>query len=567
MNQDIFLDKKVIEKLGILKFKSRKIISEISKNQVNNENIAKLAILSAYMNKPFYIYSGSKELDKYIFICINNIFSDAKPFQIKIDKDTTIDDVLGPVDEKSIAEGKYLRKIIGFLTASDVCLLSNALDANKYLKNVILDFMLQSTYMNNGSLVHLDVPLKIMTGKFNRPTDEASKYIWDAVFLKYYINTASNAIDIQRGSYDDVLNYETNLKDEEKFKLEDIEFVRQLAKHVQLDEVSKEFLSLLKAKIETFNNARNLSKQGGIDKILNNKQTWNDVDLALKISALLNGRTEVDITDCFVIEHILWNQPIHANVISKFINEVASNFEYGFYSQYKLTKEKYLAMTKYIKENVLTNLDYEKVVEKKIFINNLGKYYFFSSEDYSHNIFINISDINMLDGSVELLKTLNLSIKTYSKSDFVNNTYSNQRLFLNFDGSNYYIFEKNDVNGKRIKILPDLIEIDSNHVRTLHINDELLNDINNWMKAIFLDLHHDIKELAELLQKDFSKLTKVNIFICDRNMDFYKKTIRDTLNKLNRIRESIQLTSTNIKLISKGMYNGDVEKITPELGF
>ncbi len=567
MNQDILLDKKIIEKLGILKFKTRKIINEISKNQVNNENIAKLSILSAFIKKPFYIYSGSKKLDKYIFHCITNIFSDGKPFHIDIDDKTTIDDVLGPVDEKSISEGKYLRKIIGFLTASDTCLLSNALDGNKYLKNVILDFMLQSTYMNNGSLVHLDVPLKVMTGKFNRPTDETSKHIWNAVFLKYFINSTSDAVDVQRGSIEDVLNYELNLLDEEKYRLDDIEFVRGLVNNIDFDEVSKEFISLLKEKISNFNDAKSITKKYGIDQISNNKQIWNDIDYLLRISAILNGRTIVDITDCFVIEHILWNQPIHANVVSKFINEVSSNFEYGFYSQYQLTKEKYNGFIKFIKENVLLDLDYEKIVDKKVFINNLGKYYFFSSDDYAHSFFININDIDMINGSVGLINTLSLSIKIYSKEDFVNNKYNEKRLFLNYDGSDYFIYKNNDVNQEKIKIFPDLIEVDSNKVSSIRVSDELMGEINNWMKSIVFDLHHDIKELSDLLQKDFSQLTKVNIFICDRKMDFYKQTIRDTLNKLNRIRESVQLISSNLKLLSKGMYNGKLDNLTPELGF
>ena len=109
MNQDMLHDKKISERLTVLKVKTKKLNKEISKNDTNNVHITKLSILSAFIKKPFYFYSGSKKVDKYIFDSINNIFSDSKPFEILADKSTTIDDILGPIDENATSEGKYIR--------------------------------------------------------------------------------------------------------------------------------------------------------------------------------------------------------------------------------------------------------------------------------------------------------------------------------------------------------------------------------------------------------------------------------------------------------------------------
>lgn len=568
MNQDILHDKKISERLTVLKVKTKKIIKEISRNHINNENITKLSILSAFIKKPFYIYSGSKKLDKYIFDSINNIFSDSKPFEILVDKGTTIDDILGPIDENAIREGKYIRKIIGFLTSSDVCLISNGLSGDRFVKNVLLDFFIQGTYMNDGTLVHLDVPLKIMTGDFNRPIDEVSKHIWNSIFIKYFINTTSDARDAQKGiSAEENMNYHINLRDEEKFKLEDIDFVNTLSSYVTLDEPSKIFITMLKEKVSSFNESRKNSKQHGIDQILNSKGIWKDIDKVLKISAILNGRLEVDITDCFIVEHILWNQPIHSNVVAKFINDLTSNFEYGFYSQYDLTKEKYLGFSNYIKSEIMKDLNFKKEVEKKIFINDNSKYYLFSPEEDMSSFFIDIKDVEMIKNTSSVVGSIDLSIKILSKEKFVSNQEATERLFINFDGKNYFIFKNNNTNSKRIKINPDLVEIQSNKIDKIQIDQQLMPDINNWMKSLIFDLHYDIRELSKLLDQDFSQLTKVNVFICDRKMDFYKKSIKDTLNKLNRIRESVQMISTNIKLASKGIYNGTIDNFVPSLGF
>ena len=80
MKQDILHDKKISERITVLKVKTKKIIKQISRNHINNENITKLSILSSFIKKQFYIYSGSKKLNKYIFDSINSIFSDSKPF-------------------------------------------------------------------------------------------------------------------------------------------------------------------------------------------------------------------------------------------------------------------------------------------------------------------------------------------------------------------------------------------------------------------------------------------------------------------------------------------------------
>ena len=183
------------------------------------------------------------------------------------------------------------------------------------------------------------------------------------------------------------------------------------------------------------------------------------------------------------------------------------------------------------------------------------------------SFFIDIKDVEMIKNTSSVVGSIDLSIKILSKEKFVSNQEATERLFINFDGKNYFIFKNNNTNSERIKINPDLVEIQSNKIDKIQIDQQLMPDINNWMKSLIFDLHYDIRELSKLLDQDFSQLTKVNVFICDRKMDFYKKSIKDTLNKLNRIRESVQMISTNIKLASKGIYNGTIDNFVPSLGF
>ena len=56
-----------------------------------------------------------------------------------------------------------------------------------------------------------------------------------------------------------------------------------------------------------------------------------------------------------------------------------------------------------------------------------------------------------------------------SKEKFVSNQEATERLFINIDGKNYFIFKNNNTNSERIKINPDLVEIQSNKIDKIQI--------------------------------------------------------------------------------------------------
>ncbi|MGB0526073.1 MAG: ATPase, partial [Flammeovirgaceae bacterium] len=146
--------------------------------------------------------------------------------------------------------------------------------------------------------------------------------LWDRFLIRYLIEEIK-----EKGNF---LNMITNTNDvytdhvAEELKITDTE-LDQWANQINQIELPKEVLNtiqVVKHKIEAYD-----SRSDTPFKIYDRR--WKKVVHLLRTSAFLNGRTEVDLMDCFLMVHCLWSTPLHQDALKEIVAETIRKYGYS----------------------------------------------------------------------------------------------------------------------------------------------------------------------------------------------------------------------------------------------
>jgi MoxR-like ATPase len=119
--------------------------------------------------------------------------------------------------------------------------------------------------------------------------------------------------------YEDTVPAEFKLSNEE---LEDW--------HGQIDNIAVEdevlsVIQIIRAKIEEHNR----QQEDGLKQIRVYDRRWKKIIRLLRTSAFLNERSKVDLMDCFLMTHCLWNQPQQFETVQQIVSETIRKHGYS----------------------------------------------------------------------------------------------------------------------------------------------------------------------------------------------------------------------------------------------
>jgi MoxR-like ATPase len=112
---------------------------------------------------------------------------DANVFQTLLMKDSTPDEVTGPMSLKGLEEDKIRRNIEDMLPAADFAFLDEIFKANSVVLNSTLGIMNERKFKNDGKLI--DCPLiTLMAASNELPEEEELAALWDRFCVRLIVN-------------------------------------------------------------------------------------------------------------------------------------------------------------------------------------------------------------------------------------------------------------------------------------------------------------------------------------------------------------------------------------------
>jgi len=238
----------------------------------------------------------------------------ARYFEYLLTRFTEPNEIFGPVDIAAFRDGHYRRKTEGMLPESEVVFLDEVFKANSAILNALLSLLNERRYTSGGQII--ECPLISAFGASNEvPTDESLS----AMFDRFLLRIRSDNLDAYHFNELLQLGVQHEVKKLRRQKPQPLLSAADI--HAMTEDLARRL---------AFSEAFLSSYKGLIFQIRAEGITISDrrVVKMLKLfaaSAYIDGRSEADTSDLFVLKHI-WNAEDQAPILEQIVQPVLEAF-------------------------------------------------------------------------------------------------------------------------------------------------------------------------------------------------------------------------------------------------
>ena len=310
------------------------ILSFLNKGLYGKEEAVKLALLSAIAGKSVFFLGPPGTAKSMISRRITHAFKDfydddgklttdnGKYFEYLMNEFSTPDEICGPVDLSALNEkpSRYVRLTGGYLPDSNVAFLDEIWKSGPAILNTLLTIINEKKF-HNGNEVKT-VPLLSLTAASNELPEKnrGLEALWDRFILRLIVNPVDNENDFFKLC--NGVDEEVTISEQQKQNLLTIDEVlnwqNEISK-VVLSDVAENIITTIRKMLEL----KNQEESREPDELYYvSDRRWKNIIHILKTSAFINGRTEVDIMDCSLIKHAIWNTEKQCNEVETIIKTI-----------------------------------------------------------------------------------------------------------------------------------------------------------------------------------------------------------------------------------------------------
>ena len=313
----------------MLKERINRILHALHQDLYEREEVIQLSVLATLAGESVFLLGPPGVAKSLIARRLKTMFAEGEAFEYLMNRFSTPDEIFGPISISKLKnEDAYERLTQHYLPQADVVFLDEIWKAGPSIQNTLLTVLNEKIYRNGHTLEKL--PLKGLIAASNElpAENEGLEALWDRFLIRYLVDgIRDDASFLQFISGAEVPFVGVDQKDQispEEFQ----EWHAELGKVTLPDEV----LNVIQVVRKTI--ARQAEKKKGKLPGYISDRRWKKVVGLLKSSAFFNDRQQVDLMDCFLMAHCLWDTP---DQIEPLREEVAKAIKsHGYRRKYDL---------------------------------------------------------------------------------------------------------------------------------------------------------------------------------------------------------------------------------------
>lgn len=292
------------------------LLQAMSRGAYEREEAIALALLAALAGESIFLLGLPGVGKSMIARRLKLAFKDSRSFEYLMSRFSTPDEIFGPVSITKLKdEDTYERVIDGYLPTADIVFLDEIWKAGPAIQNSLLTALNERIFRNGNHDIRL--PLKTIISASNElPAEgEGLEALWDRFLVRYIVEPIS-----QRHTF---LNLLTK-KDEpcvvdEQLVFSDEEYTNILQQAQQIA-VPPLICNIICDIREILTDQKMVEADMASSTIpYVSDRRWRKIMGVLRMSALLNGRWEVNPSDCLLLEHMLWDTDEQIVTIRKLV--------------------------------------------------------------------------------------------------------------------------------------------------------------------------------------------------------------------------------------------------------
>jgi len=286
-----------------IKERTTKLLAELNKGIFEKEEIIKLSFLSTIAGESIFLLGKPGVAKSLIARRLKSAFADAESFEYLMNKFSTPDEIFGPVSISKLKDDKYERITDKYLPNADIAFLDEIWKAGPSIQNSLLTIINEKVYRNGEQEIKANLKGLIAASNELPEKGQGLEALWDRFIIRYLVK----GIDTED-------NFNSMLTEKLDFNEDDIDKslriseddYKKWSEEIEDIIVPPEVLKVIDA-IRKLVQEYNQSQDEDVQIYVSDRR-WRKIAHILRASAYLNERESVDLMDCFLIAHCIWDE-------------------------------------------------------------------------------------------------------------------------------------------------------------------------------------------------------------------------------------------------------------------
>ncbi len=305
--------------------KIQNLLKSLSKGIFEREEVMSLALLTAVAGESIFLLGSPGVAKSLLARRLKFAFADGKAFEYLMHKFSTPDEIFGPISIKKLKdEDKYERITESYLPNANVVFLDEIWKAGAPIQNALLTILNEKIYRNGEQEMQVNIHALMSASNEIPEENEGVDALWDRFLVRYYlqeIRQAKNFLLMLTHTED---TYKDDLPIDQKIKTQDLLLWQKDIDQITLPAEVLNTIQVVKLNLEEYNTHPNTTSPLKISD-----RRWKKIARLLRASAFLHDRNAVNLMDCFVMAHALWQRPEQFDFIQKTVIESIQQHGYS----------------------------------------------------------------------------------------------------------------------------------------------------------------------------------------------------------------------------------------------
>lgn len=301
------------------------LLDALGEGLYERREILGLTLLSALAGESVFMLGPPGVGKSLIARRLKFAFQDSESFEYLMTRFSTPEEIFGPVSIKKLKEDRYERNTNKYLPSAQIVFLDELWKAGSAIQNALLTVLNERIYRNGDEVMKTDIRCIIAASNELPNESELLGALYDRFLIRYELHSIKSASLFTRmlGEKTDT-DGDTVPSDLKITRVQWNDWQTQV-ENVALNESVTNIIHIVREKIETANKKEDDPRQ----HIVVSDRRWKKIIGLLKAVAFVHERTQVQLADCFIMTHCLWNHPNQRDKANAIVREAIRDHGYA----------------------------------------------------------------------------------------------------------------------------------------------------------------------------------------------------------------------------------------------
>jgi len=308
-----------------IKSKISLLLKKLNDGVYEKEEVIALSLLSSISGESIFLLGAPGVAKSLVARRLKYAFKDGQSFEYLMNRFSTPDEIFGPVSISQLKDNdKYERIVKNYLPTATVVFLDEIWKAGPSIQNALLTVLNEKIYRNGDQ--EIKVPMKALISASNElpSKGEGLEALWDRFLVRLIVDSVKDKQHFNDMISKTLNSYSDTIEDGLKITDKAYEHYNTEIDKIEIPENVFNVIHVIRGYIE-LHNQKEENKQ---KQIYISDRRWRKIVRLLRTSAFLNDRKAVDLMDCFLIKHCLWNEAEQIQAVSQFVNDAIEKHGY-----------------------------------------------------------------------------------------------------------------------------------------------------------------------------------------------------------------------------------------------